>query len=182
MARKVLVVVDVQNDFAKGGVLAYGYPAESNTDAIIAKVKKTLANGDFVIATRDTHFEDYLNTLEGKMLPIKHCLYKTKGWDLVGELKELVERGDVAVVDKPTFGTYLVGSFISEASEKYGPIDEIEICGYCTSICVAANCSILRSRFPNMKITLLQDLCGDIDEESHKAALKVLRNQQIEIK
>ena len=182
MARKVLVVVDVQNDFAKGGVLAYGYPAESNTGAIISKVKETLENGDFVIATRDTHYEDYLNTLEGKMLPVAHCIFQEKGWELVGELKKMAITGKIAVVDKPTFGTTYVGLDIREASAKYGPIDEIEVCGYCTSICVASNCSILRAQFPNTKITLLQDICGDIDEESHKAALKVLRNQQIEIK
>ena len=180
MARKVLVVVDVQNDFAKGGVLAYGYPEKSNTDAIIAKVKETLANGDFVIATRDTHHEDYMNTLEGKMLPVEHCICLTKGWELVGELQPMAIVGKIRVVDKPTFGTSLIGSFIPEVIDK--PIDEIEVCGYCTSICVASNCSILRAQFPNTKITILQDLCGDIDEESHKAALKVLRNQQIEIK
>lgn len=182
MARKVLVVVDVQNDFAKGGVLAYGYPAESNTDAIIAKVKDARANGYYVIATRDTHYEDYLNTLEGKMLPIKHGICWTKGWELVGELQEMAQTRKIVALDKLTFGTKWVGDFICDESERFGPFDEIEVCGYCTSICVAANCSILRSRFPNMKITLLQDLCGDIDEESHKAALKVLRNQQIEIK
>ena len=182
MARKVLVVVDVQNDFAKGGALAYGYPAESNTEAIIAKVKETLANGDFVIATRDAHHENYLNTLEGKMLPVAHCIDGTKGAELCGELNVFAEKGEIAIAYKPTFGSFLVGDFIHETNRKYGPIDEIEVCGYCTSICVASNCSILRAQFPNMKITLLQDLCGDIDEESHKAALKVLRNQQIEIK
>ena len=182
MARKVLVVVDVQNDFAKGGVLAYGYPAESNTDAIIAKVKETLANGDFVIATRDTHHGDYKNTLEGKMLPVEHCIAGTNGAKLCGELNDVAERHEISMVFKHSFGTFLVGDFIRDVSEKYGSIDEIEVCGYCTSICVSSHCSILRAQFPNTKITLLQDLCGDIDEESHKAALKVLRNQMIEIK
>ena len=181
MATKVLVVVDVQNDFEKGGVLAYGYPKQSNTDAIIAKVKEFLANGDVVIATYDTHHDDYLNTLEGKNLPIPHCIDQTKGWELVGELQELANVGKIAVVYKSTFGTTLVGQFIREWREKYGEIDEIDVCGYCTSICCANNCSLLRSYMPNKKIVLLQELCGDIDEESHKAALKVLRNQQIEI-
>lgn len=181
MATKVLVVVDVQNDFVKGGALAYGYPEKSNTDGIIAKVKEFLANGDVVIATRDTHHENYLNTLEGKKLPVPHCIHQTKGWELVGELQELANNGKIAVVDKPTFGTSLVGQFIREMIDKYGPIEEVDVVGYCTSICCAANCSLLRAFMPNKKIVLLQDLCGDINEESHKAALVVLRNQQIEI-
>ena len=181
MATKVLVVVDVQNDFVKAGALAYGYPEKSNTDGIIAKVKEFLANGDVVIATRDTHHENYLNTLEGKKLPVPHCIHQTKGWELVGELQELANNGKIAVVDKPTFGTALVGQFIREMIDKYGPIEEVDVVGYCTSICCAANCSLLRAYMPNQKIVLLQDLCGDINEESHKAALTVLRNQQIEI-
>ena len=182
MARKVLVVVDVQNDFAKGGVLAYGYPEKSNTDAIIAKVKETLANGDFVIATLDTHHGDYKDTLEGKMLPVEHCIAGTNGAKLCGELNEIAESHKISMAYKHSFGTFLVGDFIRDLRERRRLVDEIEVCGYVTSVCVAANCSILRAQFPNMKITLLQDLCGDIDEESHKAALNVLRNQMIEIK
>ena len=181
MATKVLVVVDVQNDFVKGGALAYGYPVKSNTDAIISKVKEFIANGDVVIATRDTHHDNYLETLEGKNLPIPHCIHHTKGWDLVGELQTMANDGKIAVVDKPTFGTPLVGQFIRKLADKYGTVDEIDVIGYVTSICVAANCSILRSYMPNQKIVVLADLCGDIDKESHDAALTVLKNQQIEV-
>lgn len=181
MATKVLVVVDVQNDFAKGGALAYAYPEKSNTDGIIAKVKEFISNGDVVIATRDTHHDNYMDTLEGKNLPIPHCIHQTDGWELVGKLQTLANMNEIAVVDKPTFGTSLVGQFIRELVDKYGPIEEIDVCGYVTSICVLANCVMLRAYMPNQKIVLLQDLCGDINEESHKAAITVLRNQQIEI-
>lgn len=181
MATKVLVVVDVQNDFVKGGALAYGYPEKSNTDGIIAKVKEFLANGDVVIATRDTHHDNYLNTLEGNKLPVLHCIHQTTGWELVRELQTLANEGKIAVVDKPTFGTSLVGQFIRELIDKYGTIEEVDVCGYCTSICVSSNCVLLRAYMPNQKIVLLQDLCGDINEESHNAALTVLRNQQIDI-
>lgn len=181
MATKVLVVVDVQNDFAKGGALAYAYPERSNTDGIIAKVKEFISNGDVVIATRDTHHDNYMDTLEGKNLPIPHCIHQTDGWELVGQLQTLANMNEIAVVDKPTFGTSLVGQFIREVVDKYGPIEEIDVCGYVTSICVLANCVMLRAYMPNQKIVLLQDLCGDINEDSHKAAITVLRNQQIEI-
>lgn len=181
MATKVLVVVDVQNDFVKGGALAYGYPVKSNTDAIISKVKEFIANGDVVIATRDTHHENYLETLEGTKLPIPHCIHLTKGWELVGELQTMANGGKIAVVDKPTFGSPLVVQFIREVVEQYGQVDEIDVIGYVTSICVAANCSLLRAYLPNQKIVVLENLCGDIDKESHDAALTVLKNQQIEV-
>ena len=181
MATKVLVVVDVQNDFAKGGALAYAYPEKSNTDGIIEKVKEFISNGDVVIATRDTHHDNYMDTLEGKNLPIPHCIHQTDGWELVGQLQTLANMNEIAVVDKPTFGTSLVGQFIREVVDKYGPVEEIDVCGYVTSICVLANCVMLRAYMPNQKIVLLQDLCGDINEDSHKAAITVLRNQQIEI-
>lgn len=181
MATKVLVIVDVQNDFAKGGSLAYGYPKESNTDAIVAKAKEFIANGGIVIATRDTHHENYLTTLEGQKLPIPHCMHQTYGWQLVPGLDKMVMSSEIAVVDKPTFGTSLVGQFVREVIDKYGPVEEVDVCGYVTSICVLANCVMLRAYMPNQKIVLLEGLCGDVDEESHKAALKVLANQQIEI-
>lgn len=182
MATKVLVVVDVQNDFVKGGALAYGYPKDSNTESIISKVKEFLAKGHVVIATRDTHHDNYLDTLEGKNLPVPHCIHKTNGWELVGELKTLANEGKISVVDKNTFGTTLVGQFIRELIEKYGEVEEIDIVGYCTSICVSVNCSLLRTNMPNQRIVVLDNLCGDIDEESHLSALRVLKNQQIEIK
>ena len=181
MANKVLVVVDVQNDFVMGGSLAYGYPEKSNTDAIVAKAKEFLSNGDFVIATRDTHGEDYLETLEGQMLPVKHCIDGTRGWQLVDSLNGLTEHGVIAI-DKITFGTSQVGKNVKWLIGHGFDIDEIQVVGYCTSICVLSNAVLLRAAFPNMRITVLKDLCGDIDEESHKAALKVLRNQMIEIK
>lgn len=182
MAKKILVVVDVQNDFVKGGALAYGYPEKSNTDNIIAKVKEFLANGDIVIATRDTHHENYLDTLEGKNLPVPHCIHYTNGWELVGELQSLANRGEIAVVDKPTFGTSLVGQFIREVADKYGEIDEVDVVGYMTEICVLSNCVLLRAYMPNKKIVVLESLCGSVTEEMHQAALKILRSIQIEVK
>lgn len=182
MATKVLVVVDVQNDFVKGGALAYGYPAKSNTDAIIAKVKEFIANGDVVIATRDTHHDNYLETLEGKNLPITHCIHLTKGWELVGELQAMANDGKIAVVDKPTFGTSLVGQFIREVADKYGPVDEIDVVGYMTEICVLSNCVMLRAYMPNQRIVVLESLCGAVTKEMHNAAINVLRAVQIEVK
>ena len=180
MSKKVLVVVDVQNDFVKGGALPYGYPKKSNTDEIVAYAMRNVLDGNFVVATRDTHHDNYMETLEGKKLPVKHCIHETLGWELVDGLKTLAADNKIVVFDKPTFGTPLVAEHIRNIMEGED-ISEIEVIGYCTSICVLSNAVILRSRFPNKKITVLKDLCGDIDEDSHSAALKVLQNQQIDV-
>lgn len=180
MAKKVLVVIDVQNDFVKGGTLPYGYPKKSNTELICDRVRKAVEDGCYVVATRDTHHDNYLDTLEGKKLPVIHCMHETHGWELVDRLKSLAAANKIVVFDKPTFGTPLVAEYVRNLMEGE-EISEIELCGFCTSICVLANAVILRSRFPNKKITILKDLCGDIDEASHNAALKVLQNQQIEV-
>ena len=183
MYEKILVVVDVQNDFVKGGVLQYGYPTKDNTGGIEEEVNKAIKNGDLVIATQDTHRKDYLNTLEGKILPVKHCIKDTKGWELVSWLENLANSIDakVCVSRKRTFGDWSLPDHIRNIIGRDDDIEEIRICGYCTSICVLANAVILRAAFSNTRIKVLKDLCGDIDEESHKAALKVLQNQQIEI-
>ena len=180
MSKKVLVVVDVQNDFVKGGALPYGYPEKSNTEAIARYVYDTRMNGDYVVATRDTHHDNYFETLEGQKLPVKHCIHETKGWQLVDSLKVATGGGKISIFDKPTFGTALIAEYIRELIVGED-ISEIEIIGYDLSICVLANAVILRSRFPNMKITVLKDLCGDVDEASFNAAVKVLQNQQIEV-
>ena len=185
MSNPVLVVVDVQNDFCKGGVLEYKYPAISNTHLIAEKAKETIEKGGKVIFTRDTHDDrEYLNSLEGTNLPIPHCIKNTQGWEFASELKEIYDSCHTCEVRKETFGTTLVGDLIKDYQflKKGFCNGEIQVCGYCTSFCVASICTILRAQFPNTKITLLQDLCGDINEESHRAAIKVLRNINIEIK
>ena len=183
MAKKVLVVVDVQNDFVKGGPLAYGYPTKSNTQDICTYVTKSLVvNKDYVVATRDTHHDNYLYTLEGSRLPIMHCIHQTKGWELVDGISCMAYTGNgIQIFDKSTFGTPLVAEHIRGLIDSGEDIDEIQICGYRLSICVLAIAVMLRARFPNKKITVLKDLCGDIDEESFNAAIIVLKNQQIEV-
>lgn len=183
MSNPVLVVVDVQNDFCKGGILEYKYPEISNTHLIAEKAKETVANGGTVLFTKDTHYKDkYLNTLEGVNLPIPHCIIGTQGWEYPPEIQEVFNAIESVELLKETFGTTDVGRMIEEYRYLGRKIDEIQVCGYCTGFCVASICTILRAQFPNTKITLLQDLCGDINEESHRAAIKVLRNINIEIK
>lgn len=181
MAKKLLVAVDVQNDFVEGGALPYGYPEKSNTDNITAYVIRNVLDGNLVVATRDTHYDNYLETLEGKKLPIKHCMHDTHGWELIDGLKTLARKGKMVVFDKSTFGSPLIAEYINNLKGQE-EVDEVEIVGYMTEICVLSNAILLRARFPNLKITVLSDLCGGVNKESHTAALKVLIANQIDIK
>lgn len=202
MSKKILVLVDVQNDFLQGGVLPYGFPTYDIVPDIIEFLKRCNPNQyKAVILTQDTHqptkyiknaeggysaCEGYFAALEGKMLPVEHCIRGSKGWELDRRLEEqfLISRLSVVRMNKPTFGCLQLPDVISRiAANNADKVEnyEIEICGFDTSICVAANAIILRAAFPDNKITLLTKYCGDVNEKSQAAACVVLRNQQIEI-
>ena len=191
---KAVVFVDVQNDFVKGGALAYGYPEKSNTEKIIAFAHDCRAKGYALYATQDTHDDNYMNTLEGKKLPVPHCVKGTPGHEVIdllhkdGDGNVIIQYG--RMIEKNTFGSFdLVEKIYMDfgheddySSGEYGePLEEIILCGYCTSICIASNALMLRASRPNTKIVVRADLCGDVDKESHEAALRVMRNCQIDI-
>ena len=191
---KAVVFVDVQNDFVKGGALAYGYPEKSNTEKIIAFAHDCRAKGYALYATQDTHDDNYMNTLEGKKLPVPHCIKGMPGHEVIDLLHKDCD-GNVIIqygrmIEKNTFGSFdLVEKIYMDfgheddySSGEYGePLEEIILCGYCTSICIASNALMLRASRPNTKIVVRADLCGDVDKESHEAALRVMRNCQIDI-
>lgn len=188
---KIAVFIDCQNDFLTGGKLAYGYPEKDNFENVLAFAKYCVENKLICYRTQDTHDETkydfkkepilgYLTTLEGKKLPIEHCVKNTKGWDINSKLLEIIEGTSISI-KKSTFGSGDLVARISSDIYHLKNIDEILICGYCTLICVLANTVLLRAKFPNMKITVLEDCCGDVSKEAHDAALTVLKMQQIEI-
>ena len=164
---KTLIVVDMQNDFVHGPL---GTP---EARAIIPNIKKKIdqyiEHGDRVIFTRDTHATNaYLKTNEGRHLPIKHCIYGTKGWMVVDEL-------DVTTcehINKPTFGWTYWDNYLFE---------EIELCGVCTDICVASNALMLKAMFSEINITVDANCCAGTTPENHKAALQVMKSCQIEV-
>lgn len=177
---KAVVFVDVQKDFVKGGKLAFGYPAEDNLQKVVDYAKQCADDaGCKIYATRDTHSIDYMKTLEGQKLPVEHCVEGTDGWQIVDPLMEVL-LGKTTFVNKPTFGSYDLADIVAEDFGKDGP-EEIIICGYDLSICCLANAVLLRAKFPNAKITVRTDLCGDVDKAAFDATVKVLQMQQIEI-
>lgn len=178
--KKFLVVVDCQNDFITG-TLANPL-ADACVPAIVERIKQAHENDENVIFTYDTHREDYLNsTLEGKKLPIKHCIAFTKGHELDPRIEEVMMDGD-DYFNKSTFGSFDVGISIEEIVDSFPEEDiEIELCGFVTSICVAANAIILRAMFPDSKITVNKNLTADVSEIAKSAALEVMKCQQIDI-
>lgn len=198
---KMLIVVDAQKDFVKGGCLAYGYPQEDITQKVIDYARQWVGkeetsedgskfyqrdwdSNNILIVTKDTHGPNYASTMEGQKLPVPHCIKGTPGWELVDDASDEYGLGYIAdtQIFKPTFGTFQIADLIKEYEEdQCEEVDEIQICGFDTSICVLANAVILRAAFPNKKIVLLEKLCGDVNQDCHNAAVAVLRNQQIDI-
>lgn len=173
MTDKILIVVDMQNDFVTGALGTL--EAKAIVPQVVNRVKTALNYGDMIYFTRDTHFEHYLETLEGKYLPVEHCIFGTEGHDIIPELKGFLI--DAKIVDKPTFGSMELVDRLS--SEFVCP--EIELCGVCTDICVISNVLLLRAAFPNSRITVQANLCAGTTPANHEAALAVMRSCQIDV-
>ena len=172
---KILVVIDMQNDFVTGSLA--NPEAEKIITPIKERIKAARENKEMVIFTQDTHDADYLETLEGQKLPVEHCIYGTKGWEIVDELKDEA----ALCVLKPTFMGFDLISRIETIAAAMNEDVEIEICGTVTSICVISTALMLRGAFHNSKIVVNSNLCADITPEGHAAALTVMKNCQIDV-
>lgn len=176
--KKLLIVIDMQNDFIAGSL------ANPAAQEIVKPMAEFIEQweGD-IIFTQDTHYENYLETQEGKKLPIKHCIYDSKGWQIASDLlsKALADNPDrVTAVTKPTFGSLEWKEFLTSESGdcKYG---EIYLCGTCTDICVVSNALILKTTFPEVPVSAIGNLCAGLTKEKHEAALEVMKSCQVEV-
>ena len=174
--KRVLIVIDVQNDFITGAL--------RNEEAIkalpnIVNLLKT-ERFDETYVTMDTHDENYLNTLEGSKLPVKHCIKGTEGWHMPDEVAKTKTIQNAEVFEKPTFGsTWLAGHL--DATHYPKEDYEFTIVGFCTDICVVSNALLLRANFPNSTIKVLKDCTAGVTSETHEAALKTMEMCQIEV-
>lgn len=175
MKKKVLIVVDMQNDFVTGSL---GTEEAKN---IVEAVKNRILNynKEYVYATRDTHFDDYLKTEEGINLPIKHCIQGTKGHDIVDLLKPLIDENKI--YDKYTFASIDLSNKIKEIYDENDGEIEVEICGLCTDICVISNALLLKAKMPDIKIYLDKNLTAGVTTELKDAAIKIMKSCQINI-
>ena len=166
---KYLIVVDMQVDFISGSL------GSAHASAIVPNVVNKVKGFDGqVIFTRDTHGADYLNTQEGRKLPVVHCVKDTAGWQICDELKPYVKH----VVDKITFGSVDLPEYIRSFGEE---IDEIELCGFCTDICVISNALCLKARLWETPIAVCKDCCAGVTPASHENALSAMSMCQTDI-
>lgn len=172
---KDLIVIDMQNDFISGSL---GTPeAVAIVDKIRNKIENNLDDYTTVFFTRDTHGYNYLNTQEGKKLPIEHCLFESAGWAIVDKLIRLFYKkrpNCLKFINKNHFGTFGWEKYISHPTE-------IEICGVCTDICVIVNALILKTMFPDARIVIDASCCAGTTPEMHRKALDVMKSCQIDV-
>ena len=171
--KKALIVVDYQNDFITGSL---GFEAAVAIRPIVAaKIETALKEGTDVIFTLDTHTEYYLNTVEGKGLPIVHCVRGTWGWELDDSVKNYASKAK-AVIEKPTFGSAELGAFV----EKEGYTD-VELCGLVTSMCVLNNAIITKAHLPECNITVDSKATEDADPKVKQSALDAMKTFMMKV-
>ncbi len=164
--KKTLIVIDMQNDFISGSL------GTEEAKAIVDNVKKKIAEyqnaGNEIIFTRDTHQKNYLTTNEGRHLPVEHCIEGTEGW----KIAEGLEIPGAKYINKISFG-YM--------DWKDFDLEEVELVGLCTDICVVSNALIIKAAFPEIKVSVDAGCCAGVTPESHQAALTTMKMCQIDI-
>ena len=166
--KKLLFVIDMQNDFIDGALGTK--EAQSILPAVIERVRSF--DGD-VIFTRDTHFDDYMETQEGKNLPVPHCIKGTDGWKLCPQLEDFEGKR----FEKHTFGSVECAAYAAK-----GGYDQIELVGVCTDICVVSNALLIKAYLPETPIAVDSACCAGVTPESHKASLETMKMCQIDVR
>lgn len=164
--KKTLIVVDMQNDFIDGSLGTK--EAQAIVEKVREKIKNYQENGGEIIFTRDTHTKDYLNTNEGKHLPVKHCIAGTDGW----RIAEGLEVSDAKYIDKPSFGWMKWDECA---------LEDVELVGLCTDICVVSNALIIKAVYPEINVTVDASCCAGVTPETHKAALETMKMCQVNV-
>lgn len=182
--KKILVVVDMQNDFIDGPL---GTPeAVGIVDNVCAKIRE--GEWDEIIVTKDTHYDDlYFDSQEGQKLPVKHCIEQTDGWQLNNKVFEALDKtflkatGNIEVFFKKTFGSKQMIEYIEETYDLFTFNFELTLIGVCTDICVISNALLLKAHYPEMKIVVDAACCAGTTPEKHRMALVTMDSCQIEI-
>ena len=172
---RYLFVIDYQNDFVDG---ALGFPGAEKLDAGIAAKVRSYGQGH-VLFTRDTHFENYLDTREGRLLPVIHCIKGTPGWELYGETARAVAEVKAPGIDKRVFGMDVTDP--ATAAVLPPQADEIELVGLVSNICVISNACVLQARYPEARIIVDAQLTASMDSVMHEKVLDVLEGFQVKV-
>ena len=182
--KKILVVIDMQNDFVSG---VLGTPeAQAIVPKVVDKIKEYKRDGNMIIATQDTHYSDYLGTHEGKKLPIKHCVINTDGWQLNKEVYDTLKGyNNYFNISKATFGTGLIGTLLEEIFEldrtEKGEELEIEFVGLVADVCVISNIICSQLRFPEAELTVDQNCTAGTTPYLKECAMIVCKSLQVNV-
>ena len=171
--RKILVVIDMQNDFIDGAL------GTAEAVGIVEAVKQKIRSypAEDVVATLDTHTENYMQTQEGAFLPVPHCIRGQEGWQIRPEIDALLT--GAKKYEKPTFGSTALAMDLKTLSEKEDI--ELELIGLCTDICVVSNALLLKAFMPEVKISVDASCCAGVTPEKHMAALETMRSCQVQV-
>ena len=164
--KKTLIVIDMQNDFIDGSLGTK--EAEAIVKNVKAKIQEYKSRGDEIIFTRDTHHDDYMESNEGKHLPVVHCIEGTDGW----QIKDVLDTEGAVIIDKPSFGYTGWGDY---------KFEEVELIGLCTDICVVSNALFIKALFPEIKVSVDSSCCAGVTPESHESALMTMKMCQVEV-
>ena len=176
----ILVVVDMQNDFVSGALGTA--EAREIVPYVVGRVVEGLNRGEEILFTRDTHQENYMDTQEGRRLPVLHCVRGTAGWEIIEQLREYARHP----IDKPTFGSRELGALLKARDEdlrKQGKpgVEKVTLIGLCTDICVISNALLVKAFLPEAEIAVDAACCAGVTPESHKNALAAMRMCQITV-
>ena len=174
--KKYLVVIDMQNDFIDGSLGTK--EAQAIVPRVVDRIKECINEGYEVFATQDTHGNDYLDTTEGKYLPVRHCIDGSPGHEIPQEILELIPQNNIII--KNTFGSIPLGYTLQWRPAACENVI-IELVGLCTDICVVTNALLLKTFLPNAIIRVNAACCAGVTPELHEAALKTMKSCQIEI-
>ena len=166
---KLLAVIDMQNDFIDGALGTK--EAEAIVQNVAAKIEVYRSEGQMVVFTRDTHGADYLETQEGRHLPVVHCVEGTIGW----RISDRLNTDGAPIFNKPAFGSPALADYAASLTG----LEEIEVIGLCTDICVISNVLLLKAALPETKITVDSSCCAGVTPESHENALNAMRMCQV---
>ena len=170
---KALIIIDMQKDFVTGALGTK--EAQEMLPRLVKKLEAIVEEGAIdLIFTQDTHADNYLDTQEGKNLPVVHCVKKTHGWEIVPQLQKFVKKAN-AVIEKKTFGSTRLPTLLK-------PYEEVEFVGVCTDICVISNALLLKAFYPEQKISIDAKCCAGVNPKSHAEALNVMKMCQCRIR
>lgn len=170
---KILAVIDMQNDFIDGTL------GTQEARQIVPRAVKRIQEFDGrILATRDTHEKDYLETEEGRHLPVVHCIRGTKGWEICPEIARQLKEEPI---DKPTFGSLKLAQVLKSCHQNEEPVESITLIGVCTDICVISNALILKAYMPEVPVYVDASCCAGVTPDTHRQALEAMKMCQIEV-